>query len=229
MNIHRFAEVTSTQDVARRLAAEGAPHGTVVAAGAQTAGRGTQGRSWASAPGMNLYLTAVLRTHLGRPLLLAEAPLLTMGLAARLAEALDLQVKWPNDLVAERDGRRLKAGGILGEVDAEGGDGERVRSVLLGLGLNVDQTEFPDLPDATSLALLHGPQDREQVLARVAAILQGDLLTGWRERWRARAHTLGRRVSVQGREGLARDIAPDGALLLETAAGVCRIYAGDVL
>lgn len=229
MILHRFAEVGSTQDTARRLAEEGAPHGSLVVAGAQRAGRGTQGRSWASAPGQNLYVTAILRLHAGRPLLLAEAPLLTLGLAARLAEVFGLQVKWPNDLVLPgADGRLRKLGGILGEVET--GVGPQVRYVLLGLGLNVNQTAFPpELPDACSLALARGErQDQEAVLAQVAAALQGDLLGGWRERWRRRAHTLGRRVEVQGAAGLARDIAPDGALIIAGAAGERRVYAGDV-
>jgi len=205
--VHHYEEIDSTQRVARELADGGAPHGTVVRAEAQTAGRGRRGRVWAAEPGRNLLLSIVLRP----PVPLREAPLLTLGAAAGLAEVFDVRVKWPNDLV-DGDGRKL--GGLLGELEARG---DRVDYVILGLGLNVNQVEFPDLPGATSLArLAGGPVDREEafelaVRAMLAWSGHPDRLTLWRRR----AHTLGRRVRVGGLEGVATGLRDDGALLVD--------------
>lgn len=205
MRILRFEEVESTMDLARALAQEGAEHGTAVLAERQTGGRGRRGRSWASAPGLNLTLSLVLRPA-GPP---REAPLLTLGAAAALAEALELRVKWPNDLV---DDEGHKLGGLIAEMDT---DGERVRWVVLGLGLNVNQVDFPGLPQATSLAALRGPQDREALLPRVLdAILTGVEAPDRLDRWRRRSHTLGRRVRIEGHEGLAEALRDDGALVV---------------
>ena len=213
--VHRHVELASTQDTAREMAADGAPHGTVVVADHQTAGHGRRGRRWVGEPGANLLLSWVLRPDLP----LREAPLLTLGAAAGLAQALDVRVKWPNDLV-DADGHKL--GGLLGEVEA---DGDRVRHVILGLGLNVNQICFPDLPNATSLARLFGPQDREEVLDRVvAAVLAWSTHPGRLDLWRQRAHTLGRRVRIDGREGTATALRADGALIVDGQA----ITTGEV-
>ena len=213
--VHRHVELASTQDTAREMAADGAPHGTVVVADHQTAGHGRRGRRWVGEPGANLLLSWVLRPDLP----LREAPLLTLGAAAGLAQALDVRVKWPNDLV-DADGHKL--GGLLGEVEA---DGDRVRHVILGLGLNVNQICFPDLPNATSLAQLFGPQDREEVLDRVvAAVLAWSTHPGRLDLWRQRAHTLGRRVRIDGREGTATALRADGALIVDGQA----ITTGEV-
>lgn len=141
---------------------------------------------------------------------LKEAPLLTLGAAAGLALALDVWVKWPNDLV-DREGHKL--GGLLGEVEA---DGDRVRHVILGLGLNVHQREFPGLPNATSLTHLFGPQDRAEVLDRVVrAVLAWSNHPDRLDLWRRRAHTLGRRVRIGEIEGKATGLRDDGALLVD--------------
>lgn len=215
----RLAEVDSTMRVARELAEAGAEHGAAVLAEVQTAGRGRRGRVWASEPGQNLLLSVVLRPR--GPLL--DAPLLTLGAAAALAEALGLRVKWPNDLVAE-DGR--KVGGLLAEMDT---DGVRVRWVVLGLGLNVNQTDFgPNLPTATSLAALRGPQDREAVLRAVLqAIAEGVEAPDRLDRWRRYAHTLGRQVRIGDVEGIAEALRDDGALIVGGVAVTTGEVAAD--
>lgn len=208
MRVERHAELDSTQRLARERAAEGAPHGTVILADRQTAGRGRLDRRWESAPGENLTFTVVLRPRCAP----REAPLLTLGAAAGLALAFDLRVKWPNDVVTA-EGR--KVAGLLAEMDLAG---ERVVSVLLGVGLNVNQAEFPGLPNATSLAMRDGPQDREEVLERaVTTILAWSEHPDRLELWRRRAHTLGRTVTVAGRTGRATGLRDDGALLLDGA------------
>lgn len=216
MILHRYAVVDSTQVVARGLAEAGAPHGTVVLAEEQTAGRGRMDRRWSSAPGENLTFTLVLRPAIPA----RDAPLLTLGAAAGLAVAFDLRVKWPNDLV-DPAGRKLA--GLLAEMDTLG---DRVGFVLLGVGLNVNQVDFPpELPNAASLASLRGLQDREDVLDRaVSAILawsgHPDRLTVWRQR----AHTLGRHVRIGSVEGVATGLRDDGALIVD---GV-PVLAGEI-
>ncbi len=214
--IHRVGVVDSTQRVARDLAASGAPHGTAVVAEAQTEGRGRLGRAWTSEPGENLLLSVILRP-LGP---ISEAPLLSLGAAAGLAIRFDLRVKWPNDLLC-RDGR--KVGGLLAELET---DGERVRHVILGLGLNVNQRVFPEGIAAASLAELSGSRlvVEEVAEAAIASILAWSSHPARLDQWRAHAHTLGRRVRVGNREGVATGIRDDGALLLD---GV-PVLTGDV-
>ncbi|MFZ5475704.1 MAG: biotin--[acetyl-CoA-carboxylase] ligase [Myxococcota bacterium] len=215
MILHRYATVDSTQSVARGLADQGAPHGTVVLAEAQTAGRGRLDRRWTSEPGKNLTFSVVLRPTCP----VREAPLLTLGAAAGLAVALDVRVKWPNDLV-DRDGRKLA--GLLADMETAQ---DRVRYVILGVGLNVNQTAFPDLPNATSLATMFGEQDREDVLDRaVSAILAWSEHPGRLELWRERAHTLGKRVRIGDVEGVATHLRDDGALIV----GGVAVTTGEV-
>lgn len=216
MIVERHGEVDSTQRLARERAFAGAPHGTVVVAEAQTAGRGRRGRVWQAAPGENLLFSIVLRPAVPA----REAPLLTLGAAAGIAEALDVRVKWPNDLV-DPEGRKL--GGLLGELEL---DGDRVRHVVLGVGLNVNQRTFPpELPLATSLARRDGPQDREEVLDRVVrAILAWSAHPDRLDLWRRRAHTLGRVVTVGEVTGTASGLRDDGALIVDGVA----ITTGEV-
>jgi BirA family biotin operon repressor/biotin-[acetyl-CoA-carboxylase] ligase len=206
--LHRFERVESTQIEARRLAEAGAAHGTVVVAEEQSAGRGRMGRTWVGAGEESLLLSIVLRP----PGLARDAPLLTLGAAAGVSFALGCQVKWPNDLVDEA-GRKL--GGFLGELEL---DGDLVRFVVLGLGLNVNQRSFPEeLRGATSLWRVRGePQDRDAILSSVvAAILGWSADPGRLDLWRQRSHTLGRRVRVAGREGVATGLRDDGALIVD--------------
>ncbi len=229
MTVLRLGEVTSTQDVAKALAADGAAHGTVVRAERQTAGRGRLDRRWTSETGEGLLFSVVLRPECA----LKDAPMLTLGAAAGMAEALDVQVKWPNDLVVAHGEGFRKLGGILGELDC--GPGGVVRHVVLGVGLNVLQRGFPpELPLATSLALHRGEAggavDREEVFELVM-----DAILAWHahprrlDLWRARAHTLGRVVSIATGEGtvtgMAEAIAEDGALIVDERA----VYVGEVL
>jgi BirA family biotin operon repressor/biotin-[acetyl-CoA-carboxylase] ligase len=106
--------------------------------------------------------------------------------------------------------------------------------VVLGIGINVNQTEFPDeLPNPGSVALLRGPQDRAELLGRVIQAIEsrcaevgapGAML----EAWRRRSVTLGKQVRVGEIEGWATDLRDDGALMLSTESGPRAILAGDV-
>jgi len=152
---------------AARLAAAGAPHGALVIAEEQTAGRGRFGRSWHSEPGAGLYFTLVLRPPLAPP----DAPILTLLAGVALAEAvselsgLATDVRWPNDLMVSGK----KCAGILVEMTAAA---ETISYVLMGIGLNVNHTRIPEelAAEATSLRLEAGRSFSR--LDLLAAILQ---------------------------------------------------------
>lgn len=233
-------EVDSTSAVARQLAEEGAPHGTVVIARHQLAGRGRRGRSWVALPGQQLYATVVLRPDLPAD----HAFELTMLAAVALAEALEEfgllpAIKWPNDI--ELDDRKLA--GILSELAAA--DDGHPRFVLLGVGVNVDgrAEDFPEelRSRATSIRAATGR------IVSVAALAASffDRLEEWLvlhhamgfaavlDSWRGYTTTLGAdvRALVDGQviAGVAEDVDEAGALLVRDAAGkLHRIVAGEV-
>ncbi|HEU4451966.1 MAG TPA: biotin--[acetyl-CoA-carboxylase] ligase [Longimicrobium sp.] len=236
--VHLYHSVGSSNDVARALAAGGAPAGTVVLADEQMAGRGRGGRAWVSPPGLGVWMSIVLRPKsLPNPGLL---PIL-VGLAA--AGALDRHVlpgpaiKWPNDL--QLDGRKL--GGILCEAtwDAAG-----PAFVVVGIGINVLHfpLDFPAelRPTATSLRIASGGSapPRPAVAGDLAAAILrhlaeppaelGDSLLA---ELAARDALRGREVRVTGPEeltGTAEGISAAGALLVRTAEGVRAVTSGTV-
>lgn len=235
--------VSSTSDLVREAARRGAPEGLTVLADAQTAGRGRLGRAWVSPPGVNLYLSVLLRPDLPA----AQAPQLTLlgGVAVAataLAVGLVPTLKWPNDLLL--GGR--KAAGVL--ADLETGPRGAIEALVLGLGLNVnlDPATLPPevAPLATSFAAALGaPLDR----LRVARVLL-ETLDAWlerfrrhgvgpvREAWLRLSALPGRRLTVvlggpgagEVVEGVAAGLGDDGALLLDTPAGRRAILSGEV-
>jgi BirA family biotin operon repressor/biotin-[acetyl-CoA-carboxylase] ligase len=149
----RLAEADSTQTVARRLAEEGAPDGTLVWALRQSAGRGRMGRRWRSAPG-GLYVSWLLRPRFA-PARLADFSLACGTAAAAALRGLggvECAVKPPNDVLARgADGKWRKICGILCEAS---GDSRRLHWLVVGVGVNVDNA--PPLKRATSLKALTG-------------------------------------------------------------------------
>jgi BirA family biotin operon repressor/biotin-[acetyl-CoA-carboxylase] ligase len=236
-NVVYFERVGSTNDVCRDLAQTGAPEGTLVLAGEQTAGRGRLGRSWYAPPDGALLMSLLFRPGLAP----AQVNRLTMLCSLAAAEAVEthtglpVSLKWPNDLLLGE----AKFGGVLAEV---GLTGERVDYVVVGMGLNVnfDPAELPETrAPATSLQQAFGrPLDRlallvsviERVAARYAALERGAAVRG---DWQARLITLGRRVTVSGHtlrfEGRAEGVDDDGALLVRRDDGALEVvHAGDV-
>lgn len=146
--IYHFFRVDSTNTVAMRLGEEGEPHGTLVIAEEQTAGRGRAGRSWHSEKTSGIYVTLLLRPLISP----VQAPLITLlaGLAARDAvvehTALCPDVRWPNDLLL--NGKKFC--GILTEMHAEP---ERVHFVIVGIGLNVNHARVPEELQAIATSL----------------------------------------------------------------------------
>ncbi|MGB7296775.1 MAG: biotin--[acetyl-CoA-carboxylase] ligase [Candidatus Aminicenantales bacterium] len=175
-----FSSCSSTNDLARRLAREGSPEGTVVMADEQTEGKGTKGRSWHSPPGQGLYASVILRPRRSDLSLLPLAAGVGCVEAIREITGLETALEWPNDII--RDGRKL--GGILCETDFLG---NTVDHAVLGIGLNVGQRkdDFPPLlrSTATSLRIALG---REVERSALEAALWPRL-----ERWYA-AFTRGR-------------------------------------
>jgi BirA family biotin operon repressor/biotin-[acetyl-CoA-carboxylase] ligase len=208
--------IGSTNDRARELAAAGAPHGMLVTAGEQVAGRGRQGRIWTAPAGRALLMSLVLRTV--DPLLPLRAGLAVADVAGTAA-----RVKWPNDvLVDER-----KLAGVL--VEARPHEGWAV----LGIGLNV-AIELETLPDeirARAATLGRPPSALDATLAELLLALERRLaepaeaaLSALRER----DALTGRAIRWDGGEGTAAGIAGDGALLVRSAAGEARLAAGEV-
>jgi BirA family biotin operon repressor/biotin-[acetyl-CoA-carboxylase] ligase len=236
--LHCYEELGSTNDRAKDLAEEGAEHGEIVVAEAQTAGRGRRGREWVSPARKNLYFSVVLRPELP-PSRAAELTLvasIAVCDAARHA-GVEAGIKWPNDLLAS--GKKLA--GILTELAAEP---DRVHWAVVGVGVNVNAgpEDFPEglRGEATSLLIERGaPVPRALFAAACFTALEEWLdrhaEEGFgviRDAWRERSVTLGREVSVksEGREivGVAEDIDDHGALLVRGRAGLERILAGDV-
>jgi len=229
--------IGSTNEEAKRLAAEGAEEGTLVWALEQSAGRGRRGRSWASPRG-NLYLSVVLRPDAPA----AEAAQLGIVAAVALGDALgtlmppltEVRFKWPNDVLV--NGR--KAGGILIE-SAASGQGQ-LDWLVLGLGVNVEshpeKTEFP----ATSLCAEGAADLTAATLLEAFSRSFLNWTNLWleegfapvRRAWLARAWRRGEpiRVRLEGREleGVFADLDDAGALLLDLPDGRRRITAADV-
>jgi BirA family biotin operon repressor/biotin-[acetyl-CoA-carboxylase] ligase len=167
--VHYF-RTGSTNTAALGLAAKGAPHGTLVVAEEQTAGRGRFGRTWYSETASGIYSSLILRP----PLPPAAAPILTLmaGLAVHRAvsDALPgaVDIRWPNDVLL--NGKKVC--GILTEMSAEL---DRLHAVVLGIGINVNHREMPDelKPIATSLRIEGGKlYSRVQVLVSLLKELE---------------------------------------------------------
>jgi BirA family biotin operon repressor/biotin-[acetyl-CoA-carboxylase] ligase len=231
---HRhFRRVGSTSTVARELAGAGAPHGTVVTADEQTAGRGRQGRTWTAPPGAALLYSAVVRPLEPRHSLLPLAVALAVcETAEQLRPGVECKIKWPNDI--HLDGG--KVAGIL--IEARPQDGWAVIGV--GLNLTIAAEGFPaELRDrATSLfpdrSGVRNARDAyithsASVLSeRLGAWVDGDaerVLAGWRER----DALLGREVSWEKGSGVAEGVDDRGYLVVGVAGrGRVTLGAGDV-
>lgn len=235
--VRHFIRLPSTNDLAKDLARQGYPEGSVILAETQSAGRGRLGRVWESPAGTGIYLSIILRPALPP----ADLPKLTLMAAVAVVEAVkaltgvEVGIKWPNDILLA--GKKL--GGILTEMETES---DQMRHVVLGLGLNVNTPEFPEYLQqvATSLRAAGRTYPRlplvRAFLENLAALygkFLGQQFPDILEMWRRAAVTLGKPVVVrQGSAeiaGIARDVAPDGALLVEQVGGtVVAVISGEI-
>lgn len=239
-NIHFEETVTSTQKIAHRLAYEGAPEGTIIVAEEQTSGRGRLDREWHSPKHKGVWMSLILRPNIPP----FKAPQLTLlaavGVVQGIQEAtgLEADIKWPNDILINQK----KVVGILTELQAEA---DRINSVIIGIGINVNHTEshFPDFIKniATSLAIEKGEEiDRARliqcILFKIEKLYQEYLQHGFhivKLLWESYAISIGQRIIARTLtntiEGKALGITDEGVLQLEASDGtIHHIYSADI-
>lgn len=255
-SLYYYEETDSTNARIRELADAGAPAGTLAVADMQTAGRGRRGRGWLSPPGMNIYMSLLLKPDIDP----SDAPMITIIMALAVCEAVtevtggakepdtpdagdgipQARIKWPNDIVV--NGRKVC--GILTEMNMEAG---HIGGVVVGVGINVNQGDRDLFPEeirdtATSMKLECGQTiDRSELIAMIMERFEteyerflsaGDL--GFlKERYEQQLISLGKEVRVldpQGEyTGISRGIDVRGELLVETPdSELRRVYAGEV-
>lgn len=229
-SIQPYDSVTSTQDVLKDAATDGADEGLVVQAGEQTRGRGRHGRVWTSEPG-NLYMSILLRPDCEAALVGELALLAGVAIAEAMAPDLAntdvLRLKWPNDVLL--DGR--KCAGLLLESDIDSGG--RITWLALGMGVNI--AHAPEGGAVMQAASVDALRDRIlDTLGRLYRTWQGDGFAPIRTAWLGYSFPKGTDMSVKspsGRiEGKFESIDDSGNLLIRVGeAGDLRtITAGDV-
>jgi BirA family biotin operon repressor/biotin-[acetyl-CoA-carboxylase] ligase len=237
--IYAYKSVQSTNGVAAQLAAVKAPDGSIVVAESQTHGRGRLGRNWFSKEQVGIYLSIILYPDIDPVKAPGLSVLTALALADTIAEydALEVQIKWPNDcLVNSR-----KVAGILTELSAEVG---RVHYVVIGVGINVNhhRRDFP--PDIASSATSLRVEFKELIrrvefLQKFLVAFEKDYrrflkggLGPLRKRIIKYSFLLGKKVSLDQRGktviGTAVDIDDNGNLVLDTPEGLRPFNSGEV-
>lgn len=243
--IYYYEETGSTNIDAKRLAEEGACHGTVVAADKQTSGRGRRGRTWQSPAGKDIYFTILLRPDFQPD----QAAGLTLVMALSVAQALSkalpqsepeksgVGIKWPNDVVV--NGKKVC--GILTEMNLET---DYIQYVVTGVGINVNMEKMPEELEATATSLLlEGGKEigRAGLLQEVLERYEENYekyekfrsLKLLQQEYNSYLVNRDRQVRILDPKGewggTARGIDAAGELLVETAEGkTVKVYAGEV-
>ncbi len=236
--IYYSTTIDSTNEQSKRLAGEGAPHGTLVLAEEQRKGKGRIGRSWISPKSGGIWLSIILRPDMAP----YEAPKLTILSAVAVAEAIRKKtglaalIKWPNDILI--NGKKVC--GILTEMNSEI---DVINHVIIGVGINVNNHSFPDdlKQKAASLRQIKGENiDRIDILAgfleNFEILYQTAVNYGFEgifQKWRSLCCNLGKHVNIIGRtesfSGVALDINNDGALLVRTEdEKIVQVISGDI-
>lgn len=232
-------EVDSTNNLAKRLAEEGAADGTLVVAENQTAGKGRRGRGWISEKGTGIWMSLMLRPEISP----ASASMLTLVAALAVADGieevtgLNPKIKWPNDIVIEGK----KVCGILTEMSAEL---ERIHYVVIGIGINANMEELPEeiRETATSLCQQAGERvNRSQVVAAVMKAMEtyyedflktGDLsllLQKYQEKLANKDREVTVLAPAGNYQGICLGIDKTGELLVRRNDGtVNRVVSGEV-
>lgn len=240
MTIFRFSVLPSTNDEAFGRAEAGAPEWSCFVAETQTAGRGRLDRHWFSQSG-NLYASIILRPKI----IPSHAPQLNFVAALAVDDTLrflcplsglEMRLKWPNDVWI----KQKKIAGILTELAAEG---NRVKFVVLGIGINVNQKVFSNEISTRAISLfhlLHKKISVDLVLNQLLAYLKQRYglycdkgFSPIQKEWEEKSKLLGKKVMIsdpnQSIEGIFQGLSDDGALLLkDDKQHIHRIYTGDL-
>lgn len=238
--IHYESTITSTNDVLKQMAAQGAPHGTVLIAGHQTKGRGRLGRTFLSPQNVGIYLSVLLRPSCSAEQLMH----LTCAAGNAACDAIESVagirpgIKWTNDIVCQK----RKLAGILTEMVF--GTMQKIDCAIIGIGINCNQSpgDFPEeiREIAGSLAMVSGKNiDRAAVAAAVIdafAKMDADLLAEHDAiivQYRKNCITIGQDVSVvrgeSVRYGKALDVNENGCLIVAFQDGAVEVVSsGEV-
>jgi BirA family biotin operon repressor/biotin-[acetyl-CoA-carboxylase] ligase len=237
--IHYFPSLDSTNDLAKEMAGQGAPEGSLVVTEEQTAGRGRRGKSWVSPAGANLLFSVLLRPPMEGDRVFALTMVLSLAAlkAVKTVSGVKAMIKWPNDIYV---GTR-KLAGILTEFSVRG---KKIDWVVLGMGINVGW--HPEVPEgngmpATSLLEETGQRvSRHDLLLEILKGLEayyGDVVLGRMkalyDEWNQNCLVLGKAVVIESDmeriEGRALRIDDCGALIIEDSKGnQRRIITGEV-
>ncbi|MFH1773797.1 MAG: biotin--[acetyl-CoA-carboxylase] ligase [Methanobacteriota archaeon] len=237
--IERFYEVDSTNDIAKQLAADGAPEGTVVISEIQRKGRGRREREWFSPKG-GVWMSIILRPKVSP----SRASSLTLVAGLAVAKTLSglynlkCKLKWPNDVLINEK----KVCGVLTEISAEI---DKINYVVAGIGINanIDIGSFPgEFRDAATTLKNELNRDilRDELvkqlleeLEKLYKIFQKQGFSKLKEEWKKSASTIGRKVRIitdsRTIEGIARDIGENGELFVEAQEGIEKIISGDCI
>jgi len=237
--IYSWQSVQSTNTIASRLAALGAPEGTLIVAEKQTRGRGRFGRSWHSPAGLGVYCSIILRPKISP----AQAPGISLITAIAVAETItaygniDVKIKWPNDILIAGK----KAAGILTELSAEIG---RTNYVIVGLGININhrQFHFPESLKKSSTSIRTGLKkeiNRVEFFKKFLVNMEKEYLH-FRKYGLAKSRTkilkfsslinspITLKIGRKTVSGNVLDIDDIGRLVVETADGIKNFSAGEV-
>lgn len=239
-HIHYEESVDSTQKIAHRLAYENASEGTVIIAEEQLSGRGRMDRPWHSPKYTGIWMSVILRPNIPP----SRAPQLTLITAVAVVQAIEEltnlspQIKWPNDILL--NGKKVT--GILTELQA---DVDRVISIIIGIGINVNQ-QLEDYPKelqtiATSLAIESGNKLQRAEMIKILLNKLEKLYLLYLEKgfypikllWESYAVSIGKNITARtltgSIHGKAMGITEDGVLMIEDPSGkVHHIYSADI-
>ena len=238
--IHYLDSIDSTQKVAKQLASQDAVEGTLVIADEQTGGRGRLARKWYSPKYAGVWMSLIVKPNI--PLM--QAPQLTLLTAVAVAQGIEETtgitpfIKWPNDILM--DGKKVT--GILTEMQAEA---DRIHSIIIGIGINVNQTET-DFPEelqqiASSLSIQTGEVlSREKVICSILKKMENlyfqycsEGFAPIKTLWESYAISVGKVITATTPQkkitGIALGITDEGVLLMKDEAGeIHSIYSADI-
>lgn len=237
--IEHFSEVDSTNEVAKQLALEGAPEGSVIISEIQRKGRGRKEREWFSPKG-GVWMSIILRPEIS-PSQAAPLTLIAgLAVAKTLSRLYNLKckLKWPNDVLINEK----KVCGVLTEISAEAGG---INYVIVGIGLNanIDIDSFPgefrgaatSIKNALNKEILRDELVKRLLkeLEKLYKIFQKQGFSKLKEEWKKSASTIGKKVRIIAErrtiEGIARDVGESGELFVETREGIEKIISGDCI